>query len=58
LVSTETTGAAGALIMRRSRFGAIDLQTALAYLLADDSETRAFFDHLILSDDGKWRRSP
>jgi|KBSMisStandDraft_5_1062788.scaffolds.fasta_scaffold4406707_1 hypothetical protein len=44
--------------MRRSRFGAIDLQTALAYLLADDPETRAFFDHLILSDDGKWRRSP
>lgn len=33
--------------MRRSRFGAIDLQTALAYLLADDPETRAFFDHLI-----------
>src|SRR4051794_12257322 len=33
LVSTETTDAAGALVMRRSRFGAMDLQTALTCLL-------------------------
>jgi hypothetical protein len=39
--------------MRRSRFGAIDLQTALAYLLADDSETRAFFDPSLTVLSGK-----
>ena len=34
LVSTGTTGIAGALLIRRSRFGAMDLQTALSCLLS------------------------